>query len=69
MSKLDAIKAAKMTGNIAQNMNFAINATVLRSFLDANDVEYDTANSDQARPPTAIADRAKGFTVLVECGK
>jgi S1-C subfamily serine protease len=69
VSKLDAIKAAKITGDIPQNVNFAINANVLRSFLDANSVEYETANSDKALLTTAIADRAKGFTVLVECWK
>ena len=69
VSKLDAIKAAKITGDIPQNVNFAINANVLRSFLDANSVEYDTASSDKALPTTAIAEKAKGFTVLVECWK
>lgn len=69
VSKLDAIKAAKITGDIPQNVNFAINANVLRSFLDANSVEYETANSDKAIASTAIAEKAKGFTVLVECWK
>lgn len=69
VSKLDAIKAAKLTGDIPQNVNFAINANVLRSFLDANSVEYETANSDKALLSTVIAEKAKGFTVLVECWK
>lgn len=69
VSKLDVIKAAKITGDIAQNVNFAINANVLRSFLDANSVEYETASSDKAIASTAIAEKAKGFTVLVECWK
>jgi len=69
VSKLDAIKAAKLTGDIPQNVNFAINANVLRSFLDANSVEYETASSDKAIASTAIAEKAKGFTVLVECWK
>lgn len=69
VSKLDAIKLAKITGDIPQNVNFAINVNVLRSFLDANNVDYDSANSDKKLPPTAIAEKAKGFTVLVECWK
>ena len=69
VSKLDAMKAAKITGDIPQNVNFAINANVLRSFLDANSVEYETANSDKVIASTAIAEKAKGFTVLVECWK
>ena len=67
VSKLNAIKAAKLTGDIPQNVNIAINANVLRSFLDAQGVEYDTVSSDKAVPTTVIAERAKGFTVLVEC--
>jgi serine protease Do len=69
VSKLNAIKAAKITGDIAQNVNFAINANVLRSFLDANSVEYETASSDKAIASTTIAEKAKAFTVLVECWK
>lgn len=69
VSKLDAIKAAKLTGDIPQNVNFAIGSNALRSFLDANNVEYDSASSEKAIPSTSIADKAKGFTVLVECWK
>lgn len=67
VSKLDAIKAAKVTGDIAQNVNFAINANVLRSFLDANNVAYTSSNAERVLPTTAVAERAKFFTVLVEC--
>ncbi len=69
VSKLDAIRLAKITGDIAQNVNFAINVNVLRAFLDANSVDYNSASSDKPLPPTAIAEKAKGFTVLVECWK
>jgi TPR repeat protein len=69
VSKLDAIKTAKLTGDIPQNVNFAINNNVLRSFLDANGVEYETAVSGKTIPTTVIAGKAKGFTVLVECWK
>ncbi len=69
VSKLDAIRLAKITGDMAQNVNFAINVNVLRAFLDANSVDYDTANSDKPLLSTAIAEKARGFTVLVECWK
>lgn len=69
VSKLDAIRTAKITGDIPQNVNFAINANVLRAFLDANSVDYQTANSDKPLLATAIAEKAKGFTVIVECWK
>ncbi len=69
VSKLDAIRLARITGDIPQNVNFAIHANVLRSFLDANSVDYESANSDKPLAPTAIAEKARGFTVLVECWK
>lgn len=69
VSKLDAIKTAKITGDIPQNVNFAINTNVLRSFLDANSVDYETSRSDKPLLSTVIAEKAKGFTVLVECWK
>ncbi len=67
VSKLDAIKTAKITGDIPQNVNFAINTNVLRAFLDANSVDYETASSVKPLLSTAIAEKARGFTVLVEC--
>jgi len=69
VSKLDAMKLAKITDDIPQNVNFAIHVNVLRTFLDANSVDYDSANSDKPLAPTAIAEKARGFTVLVECWK
>jgi len=69
VSKLDTVRMMKITGDIPQNVNFAINVNVLRSFLDANGVDYGTGNSGAAVLPTVIAERARGFTVLVECWK
>ncbi len=61
VSKLDAIRLAKITGDIAQNVNFAINVNVLRAFLDANSVDYHSASSDKPLAPTAIAEKARGL--------
>ena len=69
VSKLNAVKMAEVTGDIPQNVNFAIHVNVLRTFLDANSVDYDSASSDKPLAPTAIAEKARGFTVLVECWK
>jgi len=66
---LDAIRWAKITGDMVQTVTFAINVNVLRAFLDANSVAYDSASSDEPLAPTAIAEKARGFTVLVECWK
>lgn len=69
VSKLDAVKVAKATGDIPQNVNFAITANVLRGFLDSNGVDY---KSSVAGPPIStqeIARRAQSFTVSIECWK
>lgn len=69
VSKLNALNMARLTGDIPQNVNFAINAQVLRGFLDANGVSYTVAGNAPALAPTEIAEKARGFTVLVECWK
>jgi len=61
-SKLDAIRAAQITGDIPQNVNFAIRATAARAFLDAHNVPYKTARSTEK-----IAAEARTYTVLIEC--
>lgn len=67
VSKLNAMKVAQVTGDVPQNVNFAINVNVLASFLDANGVDYKTGTAGPAMSTPAIARRAQAFTVLIEC--
>ena len=60
-SKLDAIAMARATGDIPQNVNFAVSAGAARAFPDSEGVAYETAPSDD------IAAAARAFAVLVEC--
>ena len=69
VSKLNALRVARATGDIPQNVNFAVSAGTARAFLDAEGVAYATAPSDKARPPEDVAAAARKFTVLVECWK
>ena len=69
VSKLNALKVARATGDIPQNVNFAVSAGTARTFLDAEGVAYATAPSDTDRPPEDVAAAARKFTVLVECWK
>ena len=69
VSKLNALKVARATGDIPQNVNFAVSAGTARAFLDAEGVAYATAPSDKARAPEDVAAAARKFTVLVECWK
>jgi len=50
-------------------VNFAINSRVVEAFLDANGVDYKTAPSTSIRGSAEIAERAKRFTVPIECLK
>ena len=67
VSKLDALEIAELTGDIPQNVNFAVHASLARIFLDAYNVEYDTAPSMETPPAAEIAASARKFTVLIEC--
>ena len=44
-AKLNALKFVKATGNIPENINFAIKTGALRDFLDNSAVSYQTADS------------------------
>jgi len=71
-SKLDAVNIAKATGDIPQNVNFAIKANVVRTFLDAHGVHYSVAAAAQQSSKldaAQIGERSSRFTVLVECLK
>ena len=50
-------------------MNFAINATEARKFLDIDGIEYQTKRSQVTMGAADIASSANRFTVLVECYK
>jgi TPR repeat protein len=66
-SKLNTLRTAAATGDVPQNVNFAIKATVARTFLDANNVDYRTAGAARELKTADVADRAKKFTLLIEC--
>ena len=68
-SKLNALLTAKATGDIPQGANFAIKSSIIRIFLDLNNVNYETARSRSPRSSTVIADEAAKYTLLIECWK
>ncbi|MDA8258986.1 MAG: tetratricopeptide repeat-containing serine protease family protein [Betaproteobacteria bacterium] len=71
VQKLDAVKVAKLTGDVPQNVNFAINESTARAFLGSNQVQYKTGqwwNFGQ-KDLTEIAEDARTYTVVVECWK
>jgi uncharacterized protein len=67
VSKLNALTIAKTTGDIPQNINFAINGAIAKAFLDSQSVEYETAASTRAMGSADVAAAARKFTLLIEC--
>ena len=70
IGKLDAVAIAKITGDIPQNVNFAIKGAVAQAFLAIHDLDYVEGARDQEElSRAAVAARARSFTVPVECWK
>lgn len=67
--KLDDMKMAKATGQVGQNVNFAVSGQTLKSFLDAHNVSYNTGRSFVSREKSTadLADEARKWTLAVEC--
>ncbi len=66
-SKLDALALAKITGDISQNINFAIKASVVQNFLYTHGVTYHTASSNYELRPGEIGEKASEYTIALEC--
>jgi NitT/TauT family transport system substrate-binding protein len=66
-SKLNALKVAGASGDIPQNVNFAINGSSLRAFLDAKNINYKEVGNERELTGVQIAARASAFTVLIKC--
>jgi hypothetical protein len=66
-SKLNALKMALVTGDITQNVNFALNIAVSKTFLEAHDIRYETATPVKRLEAADIGEQAKRFTLLLQC--
>lgn len=66
-AKINAIKFAKATGDLPENINFAIKTGAVRDFLDNSVVDYQTANSKAELKTAEIAQSARAFTMLISC--
>lgn len=68
VSKLNALRIAMVTGDVPQNVNFAIDGSVARSFVEAQGVELPEPPLARRSPPVQDApNKARGFTLLLEC--
>lgn len=65
--KLNAIKTAAASGDIPQNVNFAVKASIVASFLETNRVAFETGAPGAAVAPADLAERARAVSVFVRC--
>ncbi len=66
-SKLNALRVHEMTGDVPQNVNFAIKGMLARGFLEAAGIEYQSRLSGSARAAADIAAEARDFVLKIEC--
>jgi len=68
-AKINAIKFAKATGDIPENINFAIKTGALRDSLDNSVVPYQTAEPSPELKTSQIAANARAYTMLISCSR
>lgn len=67
IAKLDALRLAKISGDIPQNVNFAIRGRVVQAFIEANDVFFEQARPGEEISVADIGDVAKKATIPILC--
>jgi hypothetical protein len=67
VSKLNVLRVARMTGDIAQNVNFAIPVSIITSILDANSIKYQVGSSDAEKSVAEVVSAASPGIVSLEC--
>lgn len=66
-SQLDSVAALRAAGDVPQNVNFGIKATVAAKFLQDNNVKFQVGEASQPLAAPAIADEAEALSVSIEC--
>ena len=66
-AKLDALRVVRATGDIPQNVNFAVSLEVLADFLAKNRVAFRDGAVSAPLDTARVAELAKSFTHLVVC--
>jgi uncharacterized protein YcbK (DUF882 family) len=69
VGKLDALRVSKATGDIPQNVNFAVSLDSLRGFLRTHRVEFAESSEQTTLKPRDIAALGKQYTVAIDCWK
>lgn len=66
-SKINALRVAAATGDVPQNVNFAIKANVVSNFLETNATKFEQAPKGRVMEIADISERAKSYTFMITC--
>jgi tetratricopeptide (TPR) repeat protein len=67
VAKLDALEVARATGDVPQNVNFAVHWSEVRAFLDEEGVQYRKEPSQRDTSTRNIAATATQIAVTIAC--
>lgn len=67
VSKLDAMRIAQTTGDLPQNINFAVQSDVARLFVQAGGQRVEERQTTQELRVGDVSDQARAFTFQIEC--
>jgi hypothetical protein len=67
VAKLNALRVMLATGDVPQNVNFAVDIGAVRNFLQQNKVQVEETESANELPLPEIAQKARLSTYLIEC--
>ena len=67
VSRLNTTRGANLSGEILQNVNFALKGPLVRGFLDIHGVTYRQRPSNAKLTSEKLAELARTFTVAVHC--
>jgi len=68
-SKLNAAEIQKSTGDIPQNINFALKSSIVKDLLDANNIDYETKKIGKSISTADLVEEAARFTVQIQCSE
>jgi hypothetical protein len=69
VAKLDSLAVARQTGVIPENINFAVHWTEVKAFLNEEKVDFISAPLSRQVGASLLADKARQFTVRIECSE
>ena len=69
VAKLNVLELARITGDVAQNVNFAVHWAGVRAFLEEESVPYQKAVSQRSTSTREVAARAIQMSVALDCSE